>query len=83
VLEVELAEGRPVDEDPVRYELTEQATESMAEPNACRWCGDDPGHHGSQWVASVGLHQWEQPTQEQIKARMLGRRAARIEAGER
>lgn len=48
-------------------------------PNGCRWCGlplIQPAH-GRQWHPSVGLHAWEQPTQDQIKARMLARPAAR------
>lgn len=46
------------------------------EPFGCRWCGDAKHHHGSQWHPTVGLHQWEQPTPEQIKDRMRARRAA-------
>jgi hypothetical protein len=46
-------------------------------PDGCRWCGDEQGHHGAQWVASVGLHAWEAPTREQRLKRMKVRRAAR------
>lgn len=48
----------------------------LPNPNACRWCGIDKPH-GWQWIPSKGLHQWEQPTQTQIKARMKARRASR------
>lgn len=46
-------------------------------PFGCRWCGDERGHHGHQYLRGRGIHVWEQPTREQIKARMLARRAAR------
>lgn len=49
----------------------------LPSPDGCRWCGDDPGHHGSQWVASAGLHTWEAPTAQQRLMRMKARRAAR------
>lgn len=45
-------------------------------PDGCRWCGDDQGNHGSQWIASHGMHQWEQPTRAQRLARMHARRNA-------
>lgn len=44
-------------------------------PYGCRWCGDAQSHHGRSYVRSRGLHSWEQPTNEQIKARMRARRA--------
>lgn len=47
------------------------------DPNGCRWCGDARGHHGTQWVASVGQHTWAEPTTEQRLRRMQARRAAR------
>lgn len=46
-------------------------------PNGCRWCGDAQEHHGSQWVASVGLHHWEAPTAAQRLRRMQVRRSMR------
>lgn len=49
---------------------------STVDPNACRWCGIARRGHGRQWTDQAGWHQWEQPTQDQIKARMLARRAA-------
>ncbi|PBC72286.1 MULTISPECIES: hypothetical protein [unclassified Streptomyces] len=49
----------------------------MPQPNSCRWCGIDQRQHMQQWKPPVGWHQWEQPTQDQIKARMLARRQQR------
>lgn len=46
-------------------------------PFGCRWCGTDRAGHGRRWMAGHGLHGWQQPTQAQMKARMLARRAAR------
>ncbi|MER6534377.1 hypothetical protein ABT215_11300 [Streptomyces sp900105755] len=46
-------------------------------PFGCRWCGTERGHHGRQYLRGRDVHTWEQPTQAQIKARMLARRAAR------
>lgn len=45
-------------------------------PYGCRWCGTEMGRHGSLFMPRRGFHRWEQPTQAQIKARMLARRAA-------
>ena len=45
-------------------------------PMGCARCGIDQRGHAIQ-VGSGGSHTWEQPTQQQIKARMLARRAAR------
>lgn len=50
-------------------------------PFGCRWCGDTQHQHGLQWVASRGMHRWERPTNQQIKARMTARRAARTAKG--
>lgn len=44
-------------------------------PMGCRRCGIDEGGHAIQ-AGSGGSHTWEQPTPEQIKERMLARRAA-------
>jgi hypothetical protein len=48
-------------------------------PFGCRWCGINQRSHpfGPTWMRGRGMHQWEQPTQAQIKARMLARRNAR------
>lgn len=50
---------------------------ATVEPSACRWCGIPKRLHCRQWKKPVGWHQWVQPLQEQIKARMLARRVAR------
>ncbi|WP_176710334.1 hypothetical protein [Streptomyces sp. Wb2n-11] len=49
-------------------------------PYGCRWCGTAQGGHGRRWKPGQGMHAWEQPTQAQIKARMLARRNARLTA---
>lgn len=48
-------------------------------PNGCRWCGIGERTHpfGPTWLPGRGFHVWEQPTQAQIKARMVARRNAR------
>lgn len=54
---------------------------SVAEPSACRWCGIPKRGHFQQWSppskGGPGWHKWEHPSQAQVKARMLARRAAR------
>ncbi|WP_405531518.1 hypothetical protein OG592_27055 [Streptomyces avidinii] len=45
-------------------------------PNGCHWCGIVQRGHARQWTAQAGWHSWEQPSQEQIKARTIARRAA-------
>ncbi|MFE9127006.1 hypothetical protein ACFYOF_16575 [Streptomyces sp. NPDC007148] len=45
-------------------------------PFGCRWCGI-AGPHGWQYLPKRGYHQWEQPTERQILARMKARREAR------
>ncbi len=44
------------------------------EPSACAWCGIAQRGHGRQYADAVGWHGWEQPSQEQILARMKARR---------
>ena len=46
-------------------------------PFGCRWCGRSNQWHPWLFIPRRGDHLWEQPTQKQIKARMLARRAAR------
>lgn len=48
-------------------------------PNGCRWCGIGERTHpfGPTWLPGRGFHVWEQPTQAQIKARMVARRNTR------
>lgn len=53
--------------DPLAYGPTDTA--------ACRHCPFGKHEHMQRWTNAVGWHQWTQPTQEQIKARMLARRA--------
>ena len=57
-----------------RIDLLESAVTSN--PAACRWCPHEKHDHMQRWTKTAGWHQWTQPTQEQIKARMLARRAA-------
>lgn len=49
----------------------------VTSPNACQHCGIDEREHMQRWKPPVGWHWWEQPTQDQIKARMHARRTAR------
>lgn len=42
-------------------------------PNACSHCGIDKREHMQRWTTPAGWHQWTQPTQQQIKTRMLAR----------
>jgi hypothetical protein len=51
-------------------------------PFGCRWCGTEQGGHGRRWMPGKGLHRWEQPTEAQVKARMLARRAARTDGAQ-
>lgn len=45
--------------------------------NGCRHCGLPVREHMQRWSAHAGWHKWVEPTQEQIKDRMLARRAQR------
>jgi len=47
------------------------------EPYGCTVCGVPKSQHGRRWHPAVEVHQWQQPTQQQIKDRMLARRAER------
>jgi hypothetical protein len=47
------------------------------EPSACRACGLPKRGHCQRWSKTIGWHQWLPPTNAQIKARMLARRARR------
>lgn len=57
-------------------------------PGGCRWCGQVEYFHCSRWSKELsdltgnGLHQFVHPTQEQIKERMLKRRAKKTEIPE-
>lgn len=53
---------------------------ALPTPYSCSTCGDAKGSHGWQYHPDAGLHQWQAPTDAQIKARMLARRSARTTA---
>ncbi|SFK75076.1 hypothetical protein [Streptomyces pini] len=55
---------------------------ALPTPFGCRWCGIEKRPHFQQWKAPVGWHKWERPTDEQIKERLLARRAARVSVRE-
>jgi hypothetical protein len=46
-------------------------------PYGCRQCGFERRFHGRRSLLGRPSHLWEQPTQAQIKARMVARRTAR------
>jgi hypothetical protein len=48
---------------------------TTAAPSACRYCGIGHREHAQRWTTEAGWHQWTPPTQQQIKDRMLARRA--------
>ncbi|MFD5632408.1 hypothetical protein [Streptomyces sp. NPDC127072] len=52
--------------------------ERVSEPFGCRHCGTAEQSHGRRYLGSVGVHSWERPSDEQVKDRMLARRAARF-----
>jgi hypothetical protein len=49
------------------------------EPNGCAHCGIPERQHYQQWKPPVGWHRWAAPSTEQIKARMIARRATRTD----
>lgn len=48
--------------------------------DGCRWCGVSKREHCQRWWAPVGWHKWVPLEQAEIKARMLARRADRLNA---
>ncbi|MGW5123214.1 hypothetical protein ACWEQ7_03960 [Streptomyces sp. NPDC004069] len=52
--------------------------ERVSEPFGCQHCGAAKRCHGRRYVGGAGMHAWERPTDEQVKDRMLARRAARM-----
>ncbi|MFI8535445.1 hypothetical protein ACIGMX_35010 [Streptomyces aquilus] len=60
----------------VWHDLPRWTATNPPPPFGCRWCGE-PGPHGLTYLRGRGTHAWEQPTEAQIKARMLARRNAR------
>lgn len=61
----------------IRHGYVRWTADRPPTPFGCRWCGDEQGHHGRQYLRSRGVHGWERPTEAQIKARMRARRNAR------
>jgi hypothetical protein len=58
------------------WERTEKRLTKLVEypPSGCRWCGVGERSHCRGWTPEVGMHGYEPPIEEQIKARMLIRR---------
>ncbi|GGM93454.1 hypothetical protein GCM10011609_33720 [Lentzea pudingi] len=54
----------------------------LTTPNGCRWCGVVQREHARRWTPPTGWHQWEPPTDEQRKHRMLARRRGGAEPQE-
>lgn len=54
----------------------------LTTPNGCRWCGVTEREHYRRWKLPAGWHQWEPPTDEQRKSRMLERRRGASDAQE-
>ncbi|MFC8832299.1 hypothetical protein ACFT8V_03755 [Streptomyces griseoincarnatus] len=54
--------------------------ERVSEPFGCAHCGAAKRVHGRRYIGGVGMHGWERPSDEQVKDRMLARRAARMPA---
>lgn len=53
------------------------ANRLLTVPYGCTHCGIARHHHGWRYIPAAGLHQWQQPTNGQILARMRARRAER------
>jgi hypothetical protein len=51
--------------------------ERVSEPFGCSYCGVEKRSHGRRYIGGQGMHAWERPSDEQVKARMLARRVAR------
>jgi hypothetical protein len=52
--------------------------ERVSEPYGCAYCGAAKRFHGRRYISGAGMHAWERPSDEQVKDRMLARRAARM-----
>lgn len=50
---------------------------TTADPNGCTHCGIPQRGHALQFTDRAGWHQWERPTNQQMKDRMHARRAAK------
>ncbi|MFF1444179.1 hypothetical protein [Streptomyces sp. NPDC058295] len=55
-------------------------TTTLLPLDGCRWCGITKQEHMQRWSRTAGWHVWTPLTQEQILARMLARRNARLTA---
>lgn len=49
-------------------------------PSACRWCGVEQRSHAQTWIAGRGWHGFEEPTREQIAARLRVKLTATLSA---
>lgn len=53
--------------------------ERVSEPYGCTYCGEAKRYHGRRYLSGMNAaHSWERPSDEQVKTRMLARRAARF-----
>lgn len=52
--------------------------ERVSDPYGCTHCGVVKRSHGRRYIGGAGMHGWERPSDEQVKDRMLARRAARF-----
>lgn len=50
---------------------------TVHDPSDCGDCGIGERPHCQRWTETAGWHRWVAPTDEQVLARMLARRAAR------
>ncbi|GGP55522.1 hypothetical protein [Streptomyces abikoensis] len=53
------------------------SADDLPEPYACRHCDISERGHAQRWTPDAGSHAWTPPSDKQIVARMLARRAAR------
>jgi len=54
-----------------------RADGTVHDPSDCATCGIAQRPHCQRWTDATGWHRWIAPTDEQVLARMLARRAAR------
>ena len=62
--------GSYVTPDFVGWREVRAVDDLAAEPDGCRWCGDTRDHHGTQYAAGIGQHQWAAPSDRQRLGRM-------------
>ena len=70
--------GSYVTPDFVGWREVRAVDDLAAEPDGCRWCGDTRDHHGTQYAAGIGQHQWAAPSDRQRLGRMQARRDERL-----